>query len=208
MILFEIVFSGEVIAGAQVDLVKANMARLFQADEQRMATLFSGRRLVLKSNLDAEAAERYRATLERAGAKVAIGPVGEPHGITAPAAVPAAPRQVTVPEEAPQEVEEIMMAPPPDQPGFMHRDEVAKAPPARARVEPRDVYMAAFTGVDAPDFAIAEVGADLADKAPRVRPPRLDLDQFSLAPAGADMGQALRPKSGPVPDTSHLKIIG
>lgn len=72
MMLYEIVFSGESLPGASPDQVKNNLARLFQADAQRIELLFSGRRLVLKSNLDAAAAEKYRVTLERAGALVTV----------------------------------------------------------------------------------------------------------------------------------------
>ncbi|MEK1907520.1 MAG: hypothetical protein AAAB13_17215, partial [Pseudomonas sp.] len=68
MSLYEIAFAGQLVPGAQLELVKENLARLFQADEQRIALLFSGRRIVIKSNLDAAGAEKYRATLERAGA--------------------------------------------------------------------------------------------------------------------------------------------
>jgi hypothetical protein len=67
--------------------------------------------------------------------------------------------------------------------------------------------MAAFVEVDAPDFAIAEAGADLQDEKPPVRPPRLDLGQFSVAPAGSDMGQLKAPPAAPAPDTSHLSVI-
>ena len=67
---YEIAFSGQLVPGAQPELVKANMAKLFQADAQRIAQLFSGRRIVIKNNLDAAGAEKYRVTLERAGARV------------------------------------------------------------------------------------------------------------------------------------------
>ncbi len=70
--LYEIVFSGELVPGASVEQVRSNLARLFQADAQRIELLFSGRRLVLKHNLDAAAAEKYRATIERAGAVVEV----------------------------------------------------------------------------------------------------------------------------------------
>ena len=69
---FEIAFSGELVEGARVEVVKANLAKLFQADEQRIALLFSGRRVVIKSGLDAAGAEKYRMTLERAGARVEV----------------------------------------------------------------------------------------------------------------------------------------
>ena len=72
MARYEIAFSAQLVPGAQLELVKANLAKLFQADAQRIAQLFSGRRIVIKNNLDAAGAEKYRATLERAGARVEV----------------------------------------------------------------------------------------------------------------------------------------
>jgi hypothetical protein len=72
MTRFEIAFSGQLVAAVSLATVQANMARLFQADAQRIALLFSGRRMVIKNNLDAAAAEKYRLTLERAGAVVEV----------------------------------------------------------------------------------------------------------------------------------------
>ncbi|MEF9671740.1 hypothetical protein QNM99_01495 [Pseudomonas sp. PCH446] len=166
MTLYEIVFSGEPLPGASHDQVKSNLARLFQADAPRIDLLFSGRRLVLKSNLDAVAAEKYRATLERAGALV------------------------TVVEMA---VEEIEMT-------------VPALAPGRVRVAPRDAYMAAFSGVDAPDFGIAEVGSDMQDPKPELLVPALDLSAFSVAPVGVDMGQLPAATVVTVPDISHLSL--
>ncbi len=174
--LFEIVFRGQLVPGAQLALVKANLAKLFQSDGARIDALFSGRRLVLKSDLDPQAAEKYRSTLERAGIVVTV-------------------------EAVPVSVEEIEMAPPPDAPGFVRK-------PSKM-VEPwvaRDCYMAAFVEVQAPDFEVAEAGIDLQPQKPQVQPPRVDLSQFSLAPAGSDMGQEPRPAAPAPPDTSHLKV--
>ncbi|MGI4838471.1 MAG: hypothetical protein ACRYF9_12695 [Janthinobacterium lividum] len=173
MSVYEIVFTGQVLPGARLEAVKANLARLFQADEQRIELLFSGRRLVLKNSLDAAAAEKYRSTLERAGALVEVVDLSA-------------------------QVEEIEMAPAPAQ------------AVGRVKVVPRDVYMAAFTEVDAPDYAIAEVGAAMQPPKPDVPPPppALDLSQLSLAPIGSDLGQAKAAPAGPAPDTSHLSIIG
>ncbi|MDG1581374.1 hypothetical protein [Pseudomonas sp. GOM6] len=186
MSLYEIAFSGQVVPGAAVEQVKANLARLFQADEQRIALLFSGRRIVIKSGLDAAGAEKYRSTMERAGAIALVQAL---------------------------QVEEVDMAPPPAVP------EPAPAPvpvpvpaPAPAstsgstRVIPRDEYMAAFSEVEAPDFGIAPVGADLQDAKPPAQAPQVDMSQFSLAPVGSDMGQAKNAPPAPPPDTSHLKL--
>ncbi|MFG0379536.1 hypothetical protein ACF8C6_01000 [Pseudomonas sp. zbq_18] len=180
MSLYEIAFSGQLVPGAAVEQVKANLARLFQADEQRIALLFSGRRIVIKSGLDAAGAEKYRSTMERAGAIALVQAL---------------------------QVEEVDMAPPPAVP------EPATAPaPAPAstsgstRVIPRDEYMAAFSEVEAPDFGIAPVGADLQDARPPAQAPQVDMSQFSLAPVGSDMGQAKNAPPAPPPDTSHLKL--
>lgn len=72
MNLYEIVFSGQLVPGAQPEKVHTNLGKLFHSDEQQLKLLFSGRRLVLKNNLDAEAAQKYRSTLERAGALVEV----------------------------------------------------------------------------------------------------------------------------------------
>ena len=181
MTRFEIAFSGQLVAGAPLETVQANMARLFQADAQRIALLFSGRRMVIKNNLDAASAEKYRLTLERAGAVVeVVAMVVEEIELAAPpAAVPAQPVAAAA---------------------------VATQAPGRLQVLPRDEYMAAFAEVEALDFGIAPLGVDLQDAQPEVAPPAVDFSQFSLAPAGSDMGQVKAAPAAPAPDTSHLKL--
>ncbi|RJX76962.1 hypothetical protein [Pseudomonas sp. LS-2] len=198
---YEIVFSGQLVPGAQLDRVQANLAKLFQADTQRIALLFSGRRLVLKNNLDPAAAEKYRSTLERAGARVDV--------VEMAVQVKAEPD----PQSEPVEVEEVELAPPPDEPTWTRRTRQSSSPAGSppgaqktSKLEPRDVYMAAFVDVQAPDFTISELGKDVQDpKTPAVAP-RLDLSGFSLAPAGSDMGEAKSQEHVRVPDTSHLKL--
>lgn len=182
---YEIAFAGKLVPGARLELVQANLAKLFQADAQRIATLFSGRRVILKNNLDEAAAEKYRSTLERAGALVEVVYM-EP------------------------EIEEVELAPPPE-PEAQAQPAAAPAAvetptPGRLKVVPRDEYMAAFVGVDAPDFGIAPVGADLQDAKPQAAAPRFDLSSLSLAPVGSDMGQQKASPAGPPPDTSHLRL--
>ena len=180
---YEIAFSGQLVPGAQPELVKANLAKLFQADAQRIAQLFSGRRIVIKNNLDAAGAEKYRATLERAGARVEV-------------------------VDMDVLIEEVELAPPPPAeppPAVVSAPAVARV--GRLQVAPRDEYMAAFSDVDAPDFGIAPVGSDLQDARPDAAAPAVDLSQFTLAPVGSDMGQATSSTPAPAPDTSHLKLL-
>lgn len=178
MARYEIAFSAQLVPGAQLELVKANLAKLFQADEQRLALLFSGRRIVIKSNLDAAGAEKYRSTLERAGAVAEVACLDD-------------------------EIEEVELAAPPASPV---EAAVTSKSAGRLQVAPRDEYMAAFAEVDAPDFGIAPLGDDVQDGKPPVQAPALDLSQFSLAPPGSDMGEAKKAPAGPPPDISHLKL--
>lgn len=115
---FEIAFSGQLVAGARPEVVKANLAKLFQVDAQRIELLFSGRRVVIKNNLDAASAEKYRSVLERAGAIAVV---------------------------AEMEVEEVVMAPPPAQTTPVEAPQTraatgTSAPAGRLQVAPRDGY--------------------------------------------------------------------
>lgn len=200
MPVYEIVFLGELVEGAQPERVKANLGKLFQADAARLELLFSGRRLVLKNNLDAETAEKYRATLERAGARVQVvsmasSPMQQP-SMQQPSRERPAPMD--------DEIEEVELAPPPDEPTWTRK---ISSSSGRLQVQARDVYMAAFSDVDAPDFSLAQVGSDMQDPKPQPVAPSLDLSGISLAPVGSDMGEIEKPKAGPAPDTSHLKVL-
>lgn len=192
--LLEVAFAGELMPGADAAQVKANLARLFQADPQRIAALFSGRRIVIKSNLDAESAEKYRLTLERAGARVEVSPLGQAQPAASAAAPVAAPAPAAAPSPAP-----AAAAPAP-------RAAAAASEFPELKVIPRDEYMAAFREVAAPDFGLAPVGVDLQDARPAPVAPALDLSQLSVAPVGSDMGQAKVAPAGPPPDTSHLRL--
>ena len=66
--LYEVAFSGQIQEGAELGAVKASIARMFKADEATMAKLFSGRRVVIRKNLSAEAADKYSMAFTRAGA--------------------------------------------------------------------------------------------------------------------------------------------
>jgi len=66
--LYEVAFSGQIREGAELDAVKASIATMFKADEATMAKLFSGKRVVIRKNLSAEAADKYSMAFTKAGA--------------------------------------------------------------------------------------------------------------------------------------------
>lgn len=176
MPLFEIVFQGQVKDGVAPEQARARLGQLFQAGEQQLDTLFSGRRIVIKQGLDAAGAERYRQAIERAGAVCSVVAMEE--------AV----------ESAEAEPERSV-------------EPVQKGPRATSVVVPRDEYMAAFASVEAPDFGIAELGADLQDEYTDHTPLPLDLSALSLAPPGADLDQLKQDRPPVKPNIDHLKLV-
>ena len=65
---YQVIFSGRLIEGADLDMVKRNVAKLFKLDDAGIEKLFCGRRLILKKQIDQVTAEKYQATMQRAGA--------------------------------------------------------------------------------------------------------------------------------------------
>ena len=163
MEVYEVMLTGELLPGFEEQAVCEAFARLFQVDAARVAALFCGRPVVIKSGLDAAAADKYRLTLERIGVCVRIEPL---RLVEAPAATGGG-----------------------------------------LSVEPRDEYMAAFRHVEAPDFGLAPLGADLQDARPRPQPPQLDLQGLSLAPPGSDLGQLREARPSVQPRTEHLRLL-
>lgn len=65
---YQVIFSGQIIDGADLDMVKRNVSRVFNLDADKVEKLFCGRRLILKKQIDQATAEKYQSTMQRAGA--------------------------------------------------------------------------------------------------------------------------------------------
>lgn len=66
----KIVFQGEILDGFTEDKVKANFSKLFRATPLQLEPLFNGKKTILKECNAVEEAERIRARLQKAGARV------------------------------------------------------------------------------------------------------------------------------------------
>lgn len=190
---FNLVFNGELVAGASPDAVKQNLAKLFKLDPARVEAMFSGKPVVLKKDADQATAMKFRAVLRQAGAQVRMEPVGAVEEVSAAPAPPV--------EQAAQEPAAPVTAPAPAQPA---------AAPATASAAAGDMDMVGTirtggTGFSG-EFDVAPPGADIADKVDGPAPMVPDVSGISLAPAGSDMGQLKQKVEEKVPDTSHLSI--
>ncbi|MGD8458808.1 MAG: DUF4870 domain-containing protein [Desulfobacterales bacterium] len=73
--LYNVDFSGRIIPGWELDEVKANLATLLKADEDTIVKLFSGKRIVLKKNVDHQTALKINNMFKEAGADCIISPI-------------------------------------------------------------------------------------------------------------------------------------
>lgn len=87
---YDLLFRGDIAPGRRLDQVRTQVQELFQIDADRAARLFSGRPTIIRRDLDAAGAERYRAALAAAGALVELRPVAGSVSETPPAGEPAA----------------------------------------------------------------------------------------------------------------------
>ncbi len=65
---FQVLFSGELVADADPDLVRRRLASRLNVDARKVQQLFSGRTVVLRSGLDEQDAFEFQRDLERLGA--------------------------------------------------------------------------------------------------------------------------------------------
>lgn len=182
---YEIAFSGQMVAGADPLQVRQAVQRLFNASEQMLEQLFSGRRVVVKRGLDRAAAEKYRQAFARAGALVEV-----------------ASDAVITPETEQQVAATTSTGGPASADAATETGEGLPT----LEVAPRDEYMAAFSHVQAPDFGLAATGEDLQQSKPAVAAVEVDVSGIGLAPVGSDLGQLPGAEPVSVPDTSHLQV--
>ncbi|MCW8933697.1 MAG: hypothetical protein OQK98_03140 [Gammaproteobacteria bacterium] len=185
--LFEVAFSGQIKEGADLEQVKAKVGAMFKADATKLGHLFSGKRMVIKKNIDQATANKYKSALNNAGAVCEIKSLSESPVNTSvepePAQVSAAPASPDVKPASVATSGEI---------------------PAAPKTDPLGIGAGDISELTA---AIAPVGSDMQDAINEVAEPSLDLTGLDLAPAGSDLGQKKKDDVPPPPDTNGLSLV-
>ncbi|MDH3761808.1 MAG: hypothetical protein OEU50_12560 [Gammaproteobacteria bacterium] len=195
--LFEVAFSGQVSEGANPEEVKARVGKMFNADEAKLAQLFSGKRIVIKKNVDQATANKYLTALNRAGAECEIAPMGGGETAAAAAALAAAPPAAA--EPAPMAEAQPAAAAVSQEYESSYDGDVAPPP----KTDPLGI-----TGDQIEDLAvsIAPVGSELQDDYQQVEEPDIDITGFDIAPAGSELSTAKKEPDPPPPDTSGITL--
>ena len=64
---FNIVFTGELLKGLQVEVVKENFSKAFKISGMQLDALFQGKPVILKKNVDVDTGRQYQAQLKKFG---------------------------------------------------------------------------------------------------------------------------------------------
>lgn len=180
--LFNVVFSGETVAGADPATVKANVGRLFRVEGATLDRLFSGQNVILKKGIDQAAAMKIRAAMKQAGA------IARLVDLAAPEAPPPAPATPPVPTPAPASL--------------------TVAGVGSDLIRPEERTLPEPVVVDLSGISMAPPRAELLrpDERPVVVPVVVDTSAMSMAPPGTPL-EELREERPPVnPDISHLRL--
>lgn len=183
--LFEVAFSGEIRAGENPEDVKARVGKMFNADDGKIAQLFSGNRIVIKKNIDQQTAVKYKSALNKAGAECEVNSMSSAQPAVEQATQASA---VEKPETAapipPREVDYGDIAPPP-------------------KTDPLGITAGQIEDLSA---SIAPVGSALQDDVKQVEEPQIDISGIDVAPVGSTIGSGKKEPDPPPPNTNGLSM--
>ncbi len=207
---YRVVFEGQIAEGFSIGMVKKNLAKLFKADAERIATIFSGQAVVLKRNIDHPTALKYQAVLNKAGAITSLKS--------------ATGNQETSTAEAPQAVPPVASPAEDDWSIAPAGSELLRANERRtyeeANLDVSHISIASsFMSFDddsdesdqiaAPDtshISVAAVGETLGDNTQKEAPVDVNELQASIAPVGADLTDDRKEHVPLELDLSHLSL--
>ena len=189
--LFEVAFSGKISKGADLDEVKARVGKMFKADDAKIAQMFSGKRVVIKRNLDKAAAAKYGYAFKKAGA---VCELKQMSGSAAAApAKKAAPSPATGKSAAPVATLQV------DFTTTQNFEEPAPPP----NIDPLGISGDQIEDLSA---SVAPVGSAMQDEIKEVPEPDIDTAGIDVAPVGSNIDTAKKEDDPPLPDITGLAI--
>lgn len=182
---YNIYFAGQLLEGQDLATVRSNLAKLFNADEQTLDKLFSGKSQLLKRDCDKATALKYKQAIERAGGQPVIKAVQAAKEETA-AAAPAT--------SAAEKIAALAAAPAEIRYGSSEDPRAAETAPAQAATSDGSVDL-------------APAGSDVLREDERTTPVTRDIDTSGLSVDATAQRLSEESTAPPAaPDTSHLDM--
>jgi hypothetical protein len=217
---YDIYFRGEILPEANEAEVRVAIAKIFNADDTKLAQLFSGRVNTIKKSVDKATAAKYQQAFKKAGAKAVITVAKTV--VDAQAAKPQV-ETLQTPKEKPinvavPKVAEVSWDILPAGSDLLTSDERRNIPDADidtsaikmvspfAEVETEEKI--APSAPDTSHISVADVGEDMnPDRSAPLPELELDLSEFSVAETGAALVDKKEKATPPAPDTNHIKLV-
>lgn len=186
---FAVVFSGQLVDGAERDSVRDNLAQLFKVEPAKVEKMFTGKPVLIKKDLDEAKANNYKAALAKAGA------IAEIIASDTPTAAP----QSSAPKVAPATTAKVEPEEPPSPPVA---PDLTIAEVGATIVEYQPMKHVDFNTTQ---FDLAEVGVTLVEPEP-VAPAEFDTTGMELDPPGVLLTEP-KPAEPANFDTSSLSLV-
>ena len=220
--MYRLVFRGEILDGQHRAVVKRRLKELLNLSDSQVETLFAEGPVVIKRNVDEATAKKYQVLFKKAGGRLRAMPAAKDAGPVAVPVTAVAATSETMSEKTSETTAETAHEEAADAPEGLSLQSPDFTPPASepvAELEAPDFAVAELGAVLAEqrsevhavvrdvDFEMAEVGADmLTDPVAEVQVRVTDVD-FELAEVGADIGDRQEQAIPPAPDISHLGLV-
>ena len=197
---YDIFFAAQLVDGFEEATVRDNIATLFKANNATLEKLFSGKPQLIKRGVDKQAAIKYKAALQKAGA-VALVRVTPGTAIAAPDPAPSsppAPAEDGLPSSADINADDGPEA-------------AAEAAPAGSMAD-RIASLAAEPAAGAATFgeqiSLAPEGSDVLTEDEREEFEELDIDTSAIhmVPEFSEPEPVETEPPPPAPDTSHMSM--
>lgn len=194
--MFQLVFKGECAPGTDPEVARTNARTLFKANAAQIERMFSGQPVVIRNKLEEDQAEKYRAVLARHGMVAYVQAMADAERAAAPPSASQTAGQAEPPRAAAS----------PQPATAASSGQSARSPEA----EPGERLPVAGEKVDAilagSGLSLDPVGVTLAEHQEVQAPMFQHLDEWTLAPAGTDLGVERDVPPPVVPDVSHLSL--
>lgn len=189
--MFQLIFKGECAPGVDLETARNNARALFKASVEQVDRMFSGQPVVIRNKLEEVQAEKYRAVLQKHGMIAHVQSMdGTAPARPAPVSAPP-PKAEPAPERAPSRGTVSSQGRIPD-------------------TEPGERLKVAGEKVDGilsgSGLSLDPVGVTLMEHKEVEAPMFQRLDDWTLAPAGTDLGVERDLPPPVVPDVSHLSL--
>ncbi|WP_286221690.1 hypothetical protein [Marinobacter apostichopi] len=193
--MFQLVFKGECAPGTDPEAARANARNLFKASVEQVERMFSGQPVVIRNKLEEVQAEKYRAVLKKHGMIAYVQPM-------AGAPEPSRPASTATPEPVASSAAE---------PAATETPQPAPATGTVPETEPGERLPVAGDKVDdilsGSGLSLDPVGVTLMEHLEVEAPMFQHIEDWTLAPAGTDLGVERELPPPVVPDVSHLSLV-